>query len=112
MRQSSRWDTVKATEGAAVQADWIDRDIGRILKAHDHQRLTCNADRGLDGGARDGSHLLKGLSYPILYGWHLNFSSSFSSFFFIFYNEIGLLTPPPPLPSLVKFLVVLRFLKI
>lgn len=37
-RLFSRWQT-RLTENVQVKVDWIDRVIGRILKARDHHKL-------------------------------------------------------------------------
>lgn len=37
-------EVVEATEGVAVQVDWIDQEIRRIFKARYHHKLAQKAD--------------------------------------------------------------------
>lgn len=38
-------ETIATAESEGVQVDWIDREIGKILKAKDHQRFAQSADQ-------------------------------------------------------------------
>lgn len=37
--------TLAASEGDGVLVDWIDREIGKILKAKEHHQLSQNVDK-------------------------------------------------------------------
>lgn len=58
-----------AVEGVGVQVDWVDWEIGSILKAEDHHRLAQNAilDKEADGGHPEVARRVGGRAQVV--GW-------------------------------------------